>query len=58
MHSRKLARRRANSRGGTSRILEGLMARRGLVEPREGIGLPFLYWVVVEAVEASVEEEE
>jgi hypothetical protein len=22
----------------TSRILEGLMARRGLVEPREGIG--------------------
>ena len=34
------------------------MARRGLVEPREGIGLPFLYWVVEEAVEASVEEEE
>ena len=33
------------------------MACRGLVEPREGIGLPFLYWVVV-AVEASVEEEE
>jgi hypothetical protein len=25
----------------TSRILEGLMAWRGLVEPREGIG----YWV-------------
>jgi hypothetical protein len=42
----------------TSRILEGLMARRGLVEPREGIGLPFLYWGVVAAVEASVEEEE
>jgi hypothetical protein len=41
-----------------SRILEGLMARRGLVEPREGIGLAFLYWVVVAAVEASVEEEE
>jgi hypothetical protein len=24
---------------GTSQILEGLMARRGLGEPREGIGL-------------------
>jgi hypothetical protein len=34
----------------TSRILEGLMARRGLVEPRAGIGWPFLYWVVVVAV--------
>jgi hypothetical protein len=34
------------------------MARRGLVEPREGIGLPFLYWVVEGAVEASIEEEE
>ena len=42
----------------TSRILEGLMARRSLVEPREGIGLPFLYWVVEGAVDASVEEEE
>jgi hypothetical protein len=42
----------------TSRILEGLMARRGFVEPREGIGLPFLYWVVEEAVEVAVEEEE
>jgi hypothetical protein len=54
----------------TSRILEGLTARRGLVEPREGIGcwvlgltplgrtgrgvgLPFLYWVVVGAVEVA-----
>jgi hypothetical protein len=26
-------------RAGASRILEGLMARCGLVEPREGIGL-------------------
>jgi hypothetical protein len=43
---------------GTSRILEGLMVRRGLVEGRMGIGLAFLYWVVVAAVEASVEEEE
>jgi len=42
----------------TSRILEGLMAFRGLVELRERIGLPFLYWVVEGAVEASVEEEE
>jgi hypothetical protein len=42
----------------TSRILEGLVVCRGLVEPREGIGLAFLYWVVVAAVEASVEEEE
>jgi hypothetical protein len=41
-----------------SRILEGLVAWRGLGEPREGIGLPFLYWIVVAAVEASVEEEE
>ena len=42
----------------TSRILEGLVARRGFIEPWEGIGLPFLYWVVVVAVDASVEEEE
>ena len=42
----------------TSRILEVLMAWLGLVESREGIGLAFLYWVVVAAVEASVEEEE
>ena len=42
----------------TSRILEGLVPCRSLVEPREGIGLAFLYWVVVAAVEASVEEEE
>jgi hypothetical protein len=41
-----------------SRILESLMARRGFVEGRMGIGLPFLYWVVEGAVEASVEEEE
>jgi hypothetical protein len=34
------------------------MAPRGLVEPRKGIGLAFLYWVVEVAVEASVEEEE
>jgi hypothetical protein len=34
------------------------MARWGLGEPRKGIGWPFLYWVVVAAVEASVEEEE
>jgi hypothetical protein len=34
------------------------MARRGLVEPRARIGLPFLYWVVVTAVEVAVEEEE
>ena len=34
------------------------MTCRGLVEPREGIGLPFLYWVVVAAVEVAVEEEE
>jgi hypothetical protein len=33
------------------------MAWLGLVEPREGIGLAFLYWVVV-AVEVAVEEEE
>jgi hypothetical protein len=26
----------------TSRILEGLVVRRGLVEPREGIGLRML----------------
>jgi hypothetical protein len=42
----------------TSRILEGLVARCGLVEPRERIGLAFLYWVVVAAVEVAVEEEE
>jgi hypothetical protein len=48
---------RAGTMKFTSRILEGLMARRGLVEPRKGIGLPFLYWVVEGAVEASVEEE-
>ena len=41
-----------------SRILEGLTAQWGLVEPRKGIGWPFLYWVVVVAVETSVEEEE
>jgi hypothetical protein len=49
---------RAGAMNFTSRILEGLLARRGLVEPRKGIGLPFLYWVVEGAVEASVEEEE
>jgi hypothetical protein len=43
---------------GTSRILEGLVACRGLVEPRERIGLPFLYWGVVATVEVAVEEEE
>ena len=42
----------------TSRILEGLMARWGFVDPRKGIGLPFLYWGVVVAVEVAVEEEE
>ena len=30
------------------------MARRGLVEPRKGFGLPFLYWVV-EDVEEPVD---
>ena len=49
---------RAGTMKFTSRILEGLTARRGLVEPREGIGLAFLYWVVVGAVEVAVEEEE
>ena len=34
------------------------MACRGFVEPRKGIGWPFLYWVVEGAVEASIEEEE
>jgi hypothetical protein len=29
------------------------MARWGLVEGRKGIGLPFLYWVVVVAVEVA-----
>ena len=56
--ARKAACTRAGTIKFTSRILVGLMARRGLVEPREGIGLPFLYWVVEGAVEASVEEEE
>jgi hypothetical protein len=42
----------------TSRILVGLVARRGLVEPRAGIGWPFLYWGVVAAVEVAVEEKE
>ena len=49
---------RAGTMNFTSRILEGLMARRGLVEPRERIGWPFLYWVVVVAVEVAVEEVE
>jgi hypothetical protein len=55
---RSLAGARADIVRTASRILEGLMAFRGLGEPREGIGLPFLYWIVVVAVEASVEEEE
>jgi hypothetical protein len=33
----------ARLRAGTSRILVGLMARVGLVEPREGIGLWMFY---------------
>ena len=49
---------RAGAMNFTSRILEGLVARRGLIEGRKGIGLPFLYWVVVAAVEVAVEEEE
>jgi hypothetical protein len=44
---RSLAGARADMVRTTSRILEGLMARLGLVEPRKGIGWPFLYWVVV-----------
>jgi hypothetical protein len=56
--ARKAACMRAGTMKFTSRILEGLVVCRGLVEPREGIGLAFLYWVVVAAVEASVEEEE
>ena len=48
---------RAGTMKFTSRILEGLVVCRGLVELREGMGLPFLYWVV-EDVEEPVEEEE
>ena len=41
--ARKAACMRAGTIKFTSRILEGLTARRGLVEPREGIGC----WVSV-----------